>query len=255
MSPLVISVLVAVGLVALIGIGYVNNLLENSKLEKARLKADLLDRIKRSRAVSENLPGQLMTTELKLLLSNMELEFVNRLQALEKHDQALAERIAELRGMTAKGEEIPIRNTPLPIHNEARAKEIRFILENLHNQITRAGQEKLLPLAEAKKWLLEIRHMLVQVHYELFTNQGQQSMQKGEPRQARLAYERGVQYLRKQPDSNRHKAQLQQLEDLLARADAMVLANTAPLADTPSELNESLEALGEDDWKKKNIYD
>lgn len=61
MSPLVITLLIVVGIVILIVIGYVNHMVENSKLEKARLKADLSDRIRRCADLSETLPGQMVS--------------------------------------------------------------------------------------------------------------------------------------------------------------------------------------------------
>lgn len=74
--------------------------------------------------------------------------------------------------------------------------------------------------------------------------------------QARLAFERGAQYLRKQPELARYQAELQQMEAQLARANAMVLNNSQPASEEPSELNEGLKALDADDlWKKKNVYD
>lgn len=255
MSPLVITALVVVGIVVLIAIGYISNMVENSKLEKARLKADLNDRARRSRDVSENMPGQLMSPALKLLLSRLELQFSDRLLPLDKQNSALRNRIAELRELVSKGEDIPVRNAPQQILTEVKAKEVRFLLENFHGQITRAAQEGLLHANEAKRWLGEIRHILVQLHYEFFTNLGQQSLQQGQPGQARLAYERGVQYLRKQPDPARYQSQLQQLEQLLARANSMVLEKAQPAPDEHSELTDGLKSLEEEDWKKKNIYD
>ncbi|MDD0841636.1 hypothetical protein [Pseudomonas sp. Gutcm_11s] len=255
MSPIVITALIVAGIVVLFAIAYINHMVENSKLEKARLKADLSDRVRRSRDVSESMPGQLMSPALKLMLSRLELQFGDRLLQLDKQNSNLRTRLAELREMVAKGDDIPVRNPPQPILNEAKAKDIRFILENLHGQITRAAQEHVMQAAEAKRWLGEIRHMLVQLHFEFFSNLGQHSMQQGQPGQARLAYERGVQYLRKQPDVNRYKAQLQQLEELLARANAVVLEKAQPAVAETSELTEGLKSLGEDDWKKKNIYD
>ena len=97
--------------------------------------------------------------------------------------------------------------------------------------------------------------MLVQLHFEFFSNLGQQSLQQNHPGQARLAFERGVQYLRKQPDPARYQAQLQQLEQQLARANAVVLEKVKPTPDETSELTEGLKSIEEDDWKKKNIYD
>ncbi|MBC9251261.1 hypothetical protein A9179_13375 [Pseudomonas alcaligenes] len=255
MSPLVITALIVAGIAILIAIGYINHMVENSKLEKARLKADLNDRVRRSRDVSESMPGQLMSPALKLLLSRLELQLSERLQPLDKNSAPLRSRITELREMIAKGESIPVRNPPQQILTEAKAKEIRFLLENLHGQITRSTQDGLLQANEAKRWIGEIRHMLVQLHFEFFSSLGQQSMQQNQPGQARLAYERGVQYLRKQGDAERYKAQLQQLEQLLARANAVVLEKTQPAADEHNELTDGLQSLEQDDWKKKNIYD
>ncbi|WP_043309889.1 hypothetical protein [Pseudomonas sp. ML96] len=255
MSPIVITALIVAGIVVLFSIAYINHMVENSKLEKARLKADLSDRVRRARDVSESMPGQLMSPALKLMLSRLELQLGDRLLQLDKQNSNLRTRLAELREMVAKGDDIPVRNPPQQILNEAKAKDVRFILENLHGQITRAAQEHVLQAAEAKRWLGEIRHMLVQLHFEFFSNLGQHSMQQGQPGQARLAYERGVQYLRKQPDAGRYKAQLQQLEESLARANAVVLEKAKPAVTETSELDEGLKSLGEDDWKKKNIYD
>ena len=255
MSPLVITALIIAGIVVLFVIGYINHMVENSKLEKARLKADLNDRVRRSRDVSENMPGQLMSPALKVLLSRFELHYGERLLALDKQNINLMGRLTELPDLIAKGDSAPVRNPPQPILTEAKAKDIRFLLENLHGQINRAAQDGVLPANEAKRWLGELRHLLVQLHFEFFSNLGQQSMQQGHPGQARLAYERGVQYLRKQPDPERYKAQLKQLEDSLARANAVVLEKAKPVDNEPSELTEGLKTLGEDDWKKKNIYD
>jgi len=254
-SPVVITVLIVAVVVVLFIIGYINHMVENSRLEKARLKADLNDRVRRARDVSESMPGQLMSPALKLLLSRFELQFGERLLPLDKNNADLKSRLAELREAVAKGDAIPVRNPPQPITTEIKAKDVRFLLENLHGQITRAAQEHILQAAEAKRWLGEIRHMLVQLHVEFFTTLGQHSMQQGHPGQARLAYERGVQYLRKQPNPERYKTQLQQLEEQLARANAVVLERAKPAPNEVTELTEGLKSLEEDDWKKKNIYD
>ena len=38
-------------------------------------------------------------------------------------------------------------------------------------------------------------------------------------------------------------------------ANAVVLEKTKPAAEEASELTEGLKSLGEDEWKKKNVYD
>ncbi|MCQ4965794.1 hypothetical protein NE652_12715, partial [Bifidobacterium pseudocatenulatum] len=73
-----------------------------------------------------------------------------------------------------------------------------------------------------KQWIREVRHILVLLHIEFFNNLGQQTMQQNQPGQARLAFERGVQYLRKQQEPQMYAEQLEYLEKLLARANAQV---------------------------------
>jgi hypothetical protein len=240
-TPLMITLLIVAGIALLIVIGYLNNVVESNKLERARLKIELADRLRRCGEITETFPGQLMTPALKLLLTRLELNLNQRQLAVDKHNGEIRARIAELEALIAQGEALPVNNPPAPIQTEARAKDVRFLLEGLHNQITRAAQEGFLPTSEAKAWIKEIRHILV--------------LQQNQPGHARLAFERGVQYLRKQPDPALYREQLEYLEKLLARANAQVLSQLEPAADEVNELTEGLKTDGNDDWKKKVIYD
>ncbi|CRP98854.1 hypothetical protein PAERUG_P1_London_28_IMP_1_04_05_05116 [Pseudomonas aeruginosa] len=110
MSPLLITALIIGGIALLIAIGYINHVVENSKLEKARLKAELNDRVRRCAQISESLPGQFVSPSLKLLMSQIELSLSEQQLALEKKaDAGLKARIEELRALVAKGESIPVR--------------------------------------------------------------------------------------------------------------------------------------------------
>lgn len=256
MSPLVITLLIVGGIALLIAIAYVNHMVENTKLEKARLRTELNDRIRRCANISETLPGQLMTPQLKLILSRLQMHFTQRLVQLQPGNADSKAQLEALRQLIAQGDAIPVQNPPLQIINEVKAKEVRFQLENLHGQITRCALDGILPANEAKHWVNEIRHMLVQLHIELFGNLGHQALQQNQPGQARLAFERGAQFLRKQADNVRYQTPLKKFEEQLARANAMVVDMGKPAADDASELTEGLKSLeGNEDWKKKNIYD
>lgn len=255
MTPLLITLLIVAGIALLIVIGYLNNVVESNKLERARLKIELADRLRRCGEITETFPGQLMTPALKLLLTRLELNLVKRQLALDKHNRELLTRTSELEGLIAKGDGIPVNNPPGPIQTEARAKDVRFLLEALHSQVVRASQEGFLPTTEAKYWVKEIRHILVLLHIEFFNNLGQHALQQNQPGQARLAFERGVQYLRKQPDPVMYREQLDYMDKLLARANAMVLSQNQPAEDEVNELTEGLKSDTEEDWKKKVIYD
>ena len=256
MTPLMITLLVIAGIVILIAIGYMNHMVENNKLEKKRTEIELNDRLRRCGEITETFPGQLMTPALKLLLARLELNVNQRLLSLHKSSSPLKARITELNALIAQGESIPVANPPAPIQTEAKAKDVRFLLEALHGQITRAAHDGFLPPNEAKQWIREVRHILVLLHIEFFNNLGQQSLQQNQPGQARLAFERGVQYLRKQQDPKMYAEQLEYLEKLLARANAQVMDKIAPVEGEENQLTAGLkDAEADADWKKKVIYD
>ncbi|NWC57963.1 hypothetical protein [Pseudomonas veronii] len=256
MTPLMITLLVIAGIAILIAIGYMNHVVENNKLEKQRTVIELNDRLRRCGEITETFPGQLMTPALKLLLTRLELNVNQRLLHLNRSSAPLKARIAELNALVAQGESIPVNNPPGPIQTEAKAKDVRFLLEALHGQVTRAAQDGFLPANEAKHWIREIRHILVLLHIEFFNNLGQHALQQNQPGQARLAFERGVQYLRKQPEPAIYREQLQLLESQLARANSTVLTNSKPAEDEVNELTEGLKVADTDaEWKKKVIYD
>jgi len=254
-TPLLITLLIVAGIALLIVIGYLNNVVENGKLERARLKVELADRLRRCGEISETFPGQFMTPALKLLLTRLELNLNQRQLALDKHSSELKARIAELEGLIAQGDKIPVSNPPSPIVTEVKAKDVRFLLELLHNQIVRATQESFLATNEGKYWVKEIRHILVLLHIEFFNNLGQQALQQNQPGQARLAFERGVQYLRKQPEPKQYEEQLTYMEKLLARSNAQVLDQMEPAENEQNALTEGLKTDDDETWKKRVIYD
>lgn len=256
MSSVTIVVLILVGVVVLFLIGYVNHLLEKSKLDKARRKAELVDRHRRCAGLSDALPGQLMTIDLKQLLNRLELHFIEQLQAVEKHEPKYKLRAEELRQLIAKADELPVRNSPVKIISDEQVKDVRFHLESLQTQIVRAVEEKIIPSTEGKQWVAQVQQMLVRTYIEYFDNLGRQFLAQNLPGQARLVFERGVQFLKKQKDVSAYQKPLQQFETLLAQANALVLEHSQPHPEKTSELTEGLaQQHQEDQWQKKQMYD
>ncbi|UCJ15868.1 hypothetical protein K5Q02_18855 [Pseudomonas sp. MM211] len=256
MSSLVITLAIIGGIILLVLIAYLNQLAENNKRKKARLKADLAERYRRIADINEQFAGQFMTPELKLLLSRLQLHFAERLLEVDKQDAAYAAMAQELRKFIGHGEAIPVRNAPFPVTDDERAKLVRAQLEMLHGQVSKAAQTGLLPVDEAKHWAQQIRHMLAQLYIELYGNQAQHALQQQQIGHARLALERGVQFLQKQSDMARYQAPLAQFQKQLARVNAMLINPAPQPGEESSELTEGLKSLeGDGDWKKKAIYD
>jgi hypothetical protein len=257
MSTVLISILVVAGVCILLAIGYINHIVENNRLERARQKADLADRLRRCEMLNEALPGQMMSPSLKALLCRLQLHYCQGLLNQDKRNSEIRQRCSALQADVDKGEAISADNPPLKISSEAIAKEVGFQLEGLQAQIAYAAQKRLLNAEQVRHWLAEIGHMTVLMNIELFNSLGQAALQQNHPGQARLAFERGVQYLRKVQSlgKNRYQQSLQVFEAQLERANALVLQHTASTQQS-SELDEGLKQLDSDElWKKKSLYD
>ena len=116
-----ITLMVVAGIALLIAIGYLNHVAENSKLDKARAKLELADRLRRCSEISDTFPGQLVTPALKLLMTRLELNVVQRMAAMDKTDAQIKSRVAELETLAAQGDAIVVTNPVSPILTEAKA--------------------------------------------------------------------------------------------------------------------------------------
>lgn len=260
LSAFTITMLILAGVAILIAIGFLNNAVEANKIQKARARLDMADRLRRCVEINETFPGQLVSPELKLLFLRLELNLVQRSLKMDKRNSMHRERAEELEKLIALGDKkIKVDNPSMPILTEEFAKHISYLLESLHSQITRAAKEEYLSHTETKRWVKEIKHILVLVHIEFFNNLGQQALADDEPGQARLAFERGVQYLKNQPEPALYDEQLKYLQKLLARTNSIVLTNVQHKVNESSELTAGLqeEAKAEEEadgeWKKKRI--
>lgn len=257
MSSTIIITLVIAGIVLLLSLGYLNNVLEKNTLNKARRKAQLIDRQRRCATLSETLPGQLVSVELKQLLNRIELKLSDELSALDPKNTACKARADQLRELIGQGQALPVSNTPLAIASETQIKDVRFQLESLQAQIVRAAEEKVISAVEGKKWLGQVRHMLVSVYIDYFNAIGGDFLAQKRANQARLVFERAVQFLKKQKNPAPYQQSLVEFEALLAQAKSLSAEQTQPNARQGNELIAAVAQEDEDDaqWKKKQMYD
>lgn len=255
MSPLVITLFVVTGVLALGIIVYVSHAIEKSKLEKARLKADLLDRIKRCERLVLQLPGQFISLQLKALLQRIQLHYLEQLVRLDRSDPTLQSRISGLRNPLDGNR---LDNPVVKVRNDDIAKGIRFQLETLNAQVVHAGQQNILTRSETQQWVNEVRKMLINLNLELFNSVGDNALRLKQGGQAKLAFERGLQYLSKLPERDQYHEQRQQLEAQLKTADNLVVQQMSTGGNIATELTtgvENLEKEEEEKWKRKSLYD
>ncbi|MCK9236813.1 MAG: hypothetical protein M0Q29_02510 [Thiopseudomonas sp.] len=254
MSSATIIVLILGGIVALLIVGYLNNAVEKTKLDKARKKAELTERQQRIEALSEALPRQLLTVAIKQLLHKLELHFVEGVLANDAQNKKMQGRALLLKERLELGEQYAIGNPETNTQTEEQVKEVRFQLESLQTQLTRAAEERLIPVAQLKPAVAHIQLQLINLYLDYFRASGQRFMQQGQPRQARLAYERAVKLLKRQT-APQFAQQLPQFEQLLDKASKLVLEQTQNTATRGNELSGAVESEQTDEWKKKQLYD
>ncbi|MEH6564476.1 MAG: hypothetical protein V7756_04035 [Halopseudomonas sp.] len=254
MSPLLIGGLLAAGLLVLISIGFISHGLERARLERARQAAEISARIKIGNGIMAALPGQFLPAELGTLLLHIEVQLLEKLARINKNAEDVNKRLAASRAQLEQNQ--PPSNAPVTLDTEAKGKEARIQLENLHKQLQQAEADGLIDKAALKKWSAQIRQYLVTATLDTFNATAKQGMQQGKPRVAKLQYERAIAYLTKlnNPAFNEH---LKQYHALLQRAQAAVIAQDQAPTGAPSELDAGMEEMesADDLWKKKAVYD
>lgn len=255
MSPAYIVALVVGGVFALLLLGYASNQHEKHKLERARRRSELNERQMRLASLSDGLPGQYLHARLKQGLHELELQFVQEILKDGPDNKKIRLREEELRSRIAQGDSYQVANAVVGLHGEEQVREVRFQLESLYAQLRRAMQEGLLPADSCQQWLHYLQEQLVNLYLDFFHTAGQNHLQRGLPRQARLVFERAVGLIKRQKNLQPFGERLKAFETLLDKTNRIVMEHDQQATSQASELSESMSEETEDSWKKKQVYD
>lgn len=253
MSTTLIVALVVGGLVIVVGIGFCSQALERVRLERARTLAELQARWNHCHVISNGLPGQYMSQELKSLLLDMEGSLLERLASLDPRNTRHTDQLREVRQQQGKGE-LQVGNAPLVISDETVAQGVRRQLADLLQLLEQARGDRLLDDQGLLRWSRQIRAYQTEATLNMYRSLADMAIREGKPRVAKLQYERAVAYLTKHADSA-HADQMAVFRHLLIQAEQMTVQMEQGAAGTA--LSEGMQALEEDDqaWRKKALYD
>lgn len=255
MSPLLIVSLVAGGILVLLGIGFINHSLERTKLERARLTAELGARIKVTQSLAAQLPGQFMSPDLKKLLITYEAHLLEKLLRVDRKNQRAQQALNSARELLAQPD-MPVDNAPVKVDNPIKAKDVRLQLENLHHLLNQVHRDGLLDKNALQQWSTLINQQLVATALDMFQIVAEQAMRDRKPRVAKLQYERAIAYLT-QLNNPAHSQQLERYRQLLKMAELATIRSEQAQTDDTNELSAGLQELEQNDdaWKKKAVYD
>lgn len=252
---MLIGVLVAIGVAVLIGIGFISHSLERARLERARQVAELSARVRHCSAISAQLPGQFMSTELATLLLTIEQQLLLQLQKLDRKNPKVDKELASVRQQLAGGEP-NVSNPPRQIADENQAREVRDLLENLHKLIGQGHRDGLVDKAGMARWSAQIRQFLTVTALDMYESIARKALQEGKPRVAKLQYERALGYLQKQNDPA-YAELYAKLRTKLKQAEELAVQSELRAADGHSELESGMAELEKDEElaRKKAVYD
>lgn len=253
MSTTLIAILVVGGLVLIVGIGFFSQAMERARLEKARKLAELQARWNHCNSVSDGLPGQFMTVELKQLLLSVEASLLEQLLKLDPRSNRHAARLAEVREQTGKSAP-QVANVPVAINNELTAQTVSRQLADLVQLVDLAGTTGVLDAQGHLQWTQQVRRYQLETSLTLYRALADTAMREGKPRVAKLQYERAVAYLARR-DSGASPEQMAVFRQLLLQTEQAVIQMEQGVPGT--ELAAGVQALEEDDqaWRKKALYD
>lgn len=253
MSPFLIGLLVAGGIIILLVIGYINQSLERARVQRARLSAELGARLRLLAQAQAQLPAAFLPVELRNLLQTVEIAMLEKLLRLDHKQEAASKRLEMLR-ISSPENDNPAAGGLL-ISNEEQGRELRAQLENLDRLLVQAASEGQVSGNELQRWQKHIRQCLLHAQLETFESLARLAMQQGKPRVAKLQYERAVGFLTKL-NSPALAGKLAEFKNLLAQTEQAV-ARAEQQGNSDSELLAGMQQLEKEDdtWKKKSIYD
>lgn len=244
----------------LITIAYINNVLENKKLEAARRCTNLSDLIRRCGILNLVLPSQMMTPTVRDLLRYLELSWSDMLLSKlpkKANHQKLRDRIEYLSHPELHSQE-PTPNNPSLHHirSESELSEMRRHIEDFYGVITAAGLDALLSKGEVRDWHTEARRFSSVLYVEYLTNLGKVAIQNRQWLKARHALDQAARFLTKKQELPDYLKRLEVLELQIQKIDRQIKAEQLAQhkKDTQEEqLAEQAHIVSGGD--KKNFYD
>ena len=252
--------LIIFGVICLcIGTIYFAQARERARIEKIRKTGLLNERHRRMQQLLYDLPPQYLNNELRAMIAERSVDTLNQLIRLNNDERVKGYLAADHEYLKQLREKNP-RFKPVPVQTEAKAREVRGILEILQRFIQTQQKNKRINAVIAKKYQDHITISICQSKADLLCTRAEAANKNGKPRVAIHNYHGAI-------DAFKEYAQLPIAAKSIAGFRAKIKALEALAAqqsqksdaegDASSGNKEWDSFLGDkdDDWQKKNQYD
>jgi len=256
MSVTTIIIAIFATIFLLVGLVYLSQARERARVAKIRKIKLLTERHNRMQRLLHELPPQYLSNALRIMISERSIETISELSSLKDDDKSRQQTAQEQDYLKQLREKNP-KFKPVIVTSEAKAKEVRVLLESLSRFIENQNKRKQLDTGSTKKYLAHIGLSICQSKADLFAARAEAANKAGKPRVAIHNYHNAIdafKTLSQNPQAVKamslFKAKIKVLEQ---EADQQ---NKKPNKADGSSNGEWDEFLKDDDeWQKKNDYE
>ncbi|MFT6122131.1 MAG: hypothetical protein ACJASG_000653 [Oleiphilaceae bacterium] len=259
MSGTTITFAIFGALCVFIGLIYLSQMRERARIEKIRKTNALTERHNRMQLLLQELPPQYLNNELRIMITERSIETINELSVL-KNDDRLRKRVSQEQASLNQLREKKPKFKPVIVQNEAKAKDVRVLLESLSRFVQNQNKRKRLDANSTKKYLSHIDFSVCQSKAELFTARAEAANNAGKLRVAIHNYHNAIdsfKTLSNNPKATKTVAHCKtQIKSLEKAAEQKTGAQgTKPEQEGENKEWDSFLKSDDDGWQKKNDYE
>jgi len=252
MIVLLLAAIVTVSIIIIVA----SQMRERARIERARKVTALEDSYNRANRLLSEIPGQYLTSDLKLLLIKRMEETCRDLQAL-KADQPVGEWLNAAKQLRKNVMDDEDRRPPIKIDSPEKSNYVQELLQNLFKMIESMHKAGKIDSATAKKNLKFVLFLVHKTHADLHVFQARDYVKQNQIRKAIHAYHLASTEMGKSRDNPLAMKAVKSFRTRIKELEAMKGdEGQGTAAESQSRLDREWDTfLHDDEWRKKADYD
>ncbi len=251
----IVLILAAIVLVSIIVI-VISQMRERARIERMRKITTREDTYNRAHLLLTEIPGQYLTSDLKLLLVK-QMEEACRDLAMLKSDLPVKQWQEEALALKNEILENRDKRTFVKIDSPEKSAHVKELLQSLFRMIESMYKSRRIDGATAKASLKHVLFLVHKTHADLHVFQARDYVRQNEIRKAIHAYHLASTEMGKSRDNPMAMKAVKSFRTRISELEAMLVAGTDSASpESHSKLDREWDSfLHEDEWKKKADYD
>lgn len=252
MIVLLLAAIVSVSIIIIVA----SQIRERARIERARKITTLEDNYKRANRLLSEIPGQYLTSDLKLLLIKRIEDTCRELQAV-KSEKPVDEWLNAAQQLRKKVTDNEDQRPPTKIDSPEKSSYVKELLQNLFKMIEGMHKAGKIDAATAKKNLKFVLFLVHKTHADLHVFQARDYVKQNQIRKAIHAYHLASTEMGKSRENPMAMKAVKSFRTRIKELEAMKGDEAhGSVAEGPSSLDKEWDTfLHDDEWRKKADYD